>query len=378
MSASSLRLFLVASGAAALVACGSTTPSDPPDSGLPGGDAPDAGELVALPDASSPAPDGGPDDAGTPDAGGGEVPDAGVEETPDAGRGDAPDAGGGGPGSIRFVAIGDQGKANATQLAVGVAMKQVCEARGGCDFGILLGDNFYDTGVGAPDDGLFQTMFVQPYSALGFPFHPVLGNHDYGGGGAGYEFYKGQHQIEYSALNPQWVMPAEHYTYTKGPVDMFALDTTAVFWGDAFAEEQKEALVTRLAAATQPWKVAYGHHPYKSNGRHGNAGDYEGLSFLPVVNGAAIKSFVEGQLCGKVDVYLCGHDHNLQDLGRHCGTEFLVSGAAASTTELQGDNFVHFEFDDPGFLLVEATATTMTFTFFDQAATQLHSRTISK
>ena len=46
------------------------------------------------------------------------------------------------------------------------------------------------------------------------------------------------------------------------------------------------------------------------------------------MNGAGVKSFYDGLLCGRVDVALCSFDHNLQWQQATCGgTELIVSGA---------------------------------------------------
>ena len=114
-----------------------------------------------------------------------------------------------------------------------------------------------------------------------------------------------------------------------------------------------------LQDTTPTWNIAFGHHPYISNGQHGNAGEYEGYDWLPIANGATVKDFMDENLCGKVDLYLCGHDHNRQWLEPTCGTEFIVTGAAAKTTGLQGrGNPVYFEDDTiEGFVWIEPVTT---------------------
>lgn len=282
-------------------------------------------------------------------------------------------------GVTRFVAIGDTGKGNDLQYAVAAAIKTVCDARGGCGFGLLLGDNFYPTGVQAADDEQFRVKFELPYADLAFPFHPALGNHDYGGNGSGVEFWKGQGEIDYSARSPKWIMPSAYYRFHEGEVDLVALDTNGLVLGFGDKEGQERDVPLWLGASAGPWRVAYGHHPYLSNGPHGNAGAYDHIAadFIPS-GGKSMKDFVERHLCGRVDAYLCGHDHSLQDLGVSCGTSFLVSGGGASNTDLPGKNAAEFSAATPGFLLVEATAHRMAFTFFDQHANELHHRELTK
>jgi tartrate-resistant acid phosphatase type 5 len=361
-------------------ACGSPSPSAAP----PAARAPvvDGGVEVAdaggAPDAGPPRETGLAGDAGSvPDAG----PDAGTELTPDAGA--MPDAGtpdAGAPDPVtRFVAIGDTGKGNATQTAVAGAIETVCNARGGCDFALLLGDNIYPSGVKAVDDQQFQDKFEIPYARLTFPFHVALGNHDYGSDGAGLEFWKGQFEIDYTARSQKWRLPAAYYRFQEGPVDFFALDTNGILLSFGTRAGQERDVPTWIAQSTRPWKIAFGHHPYLSNGEHGNAGRYDGVtwSWFPGT-GQTIQAFVDRHLCGRVDAYLCGHDHSLQDLGEACGTQFLVSGGGAGTTTLPGSNPRRFQAAQPGFLLVEATSRALTFTFFDAAARSLHSRTVTK
>lgn len=108
-----------------------------------------------------------------------------------------------------------------------------------------------------------------------------------------------------------------------------------------------------------PWVVAYGHHPFKSNGRHANAGNYEGVGRLDptgIVSGRQIEDFFNDELCGRVDLYLAGHDHNRQWLEPQCGVELIVSGAGAKTTDLLGrdGNRTRFEDDqEEGFFWIE-------------------------
>ncbi len=282
------------------------------------------------------------------------------------------------PTVLRFVVIGDQGTGSQNQYDVGISMGQVCTALGGCDFGLLLGDNFYQSGVSSVDDEMFNTHFAMPYSPLDFPFYVVLGNHDLGGDGAGFDLdrNKANYQIDYSNVNPKWQMPNVYYSFDAGPVFFAALDTTDIFFKGDSAQERD--IPAWAAASTAPWKIAFGHHPYISNGKHGNAGDYDGLEFIPVVNGEDIEEFVSNHICGKYDFYLAGHDHSRQDLVAKCGTEFIVSGAGAKTTEIKGSNPNHFQSDQVGFLLMEATPTTMKIQFYDKDGVLEHTRMVNR
>ena len=349
----------------------------------------DAGAAPAAPDAGTGQNTDGDAGAGNASVSDGGSADAGAQDT-----------------TIRFVALGDSGKGNDGQLKVAQAIFDVCQERGGCEFALMLGDNIYDTGVDDINDDQWQEKFEVPYAALDFPFFSTLGNHDYGAppivsflGGIGIDPRRGEAQVDYSDVSDKFIMPDIHYRFTQGPVEFVSLNTTSMFWADLSAvestvgfDDDNERMIADLntwaAESTSPWRIAFGHHPYKSNGPHGNAGTYDGVSVEGLVgSGTELRNFMENHIIGHFDVYLCGHDHSLQDLGPVNGTELFVSGGGASHTDLEGENEAIWERARRGFLLVEGDAQELTFTFVevpdtsDQAGVPwlyAHSRTISR
>ncbi len=324
--------------------------------------------------------DVGDDDSGGEDAGGGLPPDA------------AP------PRPVRFIAIGDTGEGNPEQYAVAAAMKTVCERAGGCDFAILLGDNIYDRGATTVDDPLFQTKFEQPYANLSFPFYAVLGNHDYGGNllfdvpGLGNEFDQGPVEVMYTAISDKWEMPATHYSMKHGNVGFIMLDTNSILWSNTQHGDQRAWYPSALAdIAGTDWTFVAGHHPYRSNGSHGNAGNYDapelaGVTIpnpLPVIGGGELKSWFDDVVCGTADVYFSGHDHTRQWLDENealCGAEMIVTGAGAKVTALRDrGNAVHYQDDqEVGFMLVEVVGKRMTGQFYGPDGVMDMERTITK
>ncbi len=285
---------------------------------------------------------------------------------------------GGGPPAplVRFVAIGDSGKGNQGQYDVAAAIAAKCAADG-CDFVQMLGDNIYDSGVSGTNDPQWQEKFELPYANIDLPFWVVLGNHDYGGDGAGYEFDKGQHEIDYTNVSTKWMLPSAYWQRKVEHVLMVGLDTNMAMYNQA--DDQAGDVPGWLAQSTATWKIVFGHHPYLSNGPHGNAGEYDGLPFVPIANGAGVKDLLDDTVCGVADVYLCGHDHDMQWMQGTCGgTELIVSGAAAATTSLEGDNPVHFESEALGFLYVRIEGNTFTGQFIDTTGAVLYERTITK
>ena len=285
-------------------------------------------------------------------------------------------------GTVRFIATGDTGKGNPGQYQVGAAMGTLCATQG-CDFVVLLGDNFYPNGVGSTTDPQWKTAFVDPYATVDAPFYAVLGNHDCGGDGAGTDLPRGDNQIAYSEVNPKWRMPARHFKWRLGDVAFFVGDTNrSMFSVDEDARSDFEAW---LPASTAKWKLVFAHHPYASNGEHGNAGSYDGLPFVPVANGASVKSFIDDRVCGLADFYFSGHDHSMQWLEGTCSrpgstidTQLIISGGGAKTTRLLGKNPAHYQSSKLGFVYVVISGNTLTASFHDADGVQQYTRTVSK
>jgi len=291
------------------------------------------------------------------------------------------------PAVIRFIALGDAGTGSSKQFAVAEVIEEVCALPDrGCDFALYLGDNVYDTGVDSETDALFDSHFEQPYAGLSFPFFATLGNHDLGGGGLGFDLdpNKAQYEIDYTMHSTKWFMEDSFYKVppamlpTGSPVDLWSLDTTEIFFADLLGETQGGWLDAELAASVAEWKIVFGHHPYISNGQHGDAGQYDEyeVDFINIGNcdipsldapcGKYMKTFFEDHICGTVDIYFSGHDHNRQWMPPTCGTTFVVSGAGAKTKGPRNDdNTPLFEdYDDPGFAWIEIDGNTLTGYFY--------------
>lgn len=297
-----------------------------------------------------------------------------------------------GPGTpVRFVAIGDAGKGNADQQAVADAIEAKCAADG-CDFVVMLGDNIYEDGVSGVTDPQWQAKFETPYQNINLPFYAALGNHDYNDNNLSSSWSQGPIEVAYTDVSDKWTMPSTYYTFTWGDAGFIVLDTNSIFFDDTTNGDQEEWYTTALAEVSNAnWTFAIGHHPYLSNGRHGNAGNYDSISVLgqelqnPVspVNGRHVKNFLENHVCGTVDMYLAGHDHNRQWMDEPnalCGTEMIVNGAAASLTELdESRNNVFFEdYDTEGFFYVQIDGNQLTGQFIDKNGLMNFEKTITK
>ena len=264
--------------------------------------------------------------------------------------------------AVRFAAIGDTGTAEPDQFVVADQLQRTCHSLAstsnvGCDFALLLGDNFYPAGVKSADDPQFKTKFEVPYAPLGIPFFAVLGNHDYG-----FLLQRGnpQAQVDYTQKSKVWKMPARSYSFQKGNVEFFAIDTNRISNDSA----QQNWLLNALETSQAQWKIVFGHHPIYSNGAHGNT--------------PALISKVLPTLCGRADFYFSGHDHDLQVLNAECGLKLIVSGAGAKTRPTASGSRSEFSAEALGFAHMTVDGNSAQLKMIDVAGKELFAKTYTK
>ena len=251
---------------------------------------------------------------------------------------------------INFLIIGDQGKDNDGQLKVAEAMKQFCTLEN-CDYGILAGDNVYQEGVESPTDMVLERKFDKYYNQLNIPFLVALGNHDYGK--LSNDWKRGGYQLLHGERNPLFYIPHYYYIKETEHAVIAVLDTTRLMWAKSVKQQIKMIKKAQMMAKeSNKWFFVLGHHPYLSNGKHGNAGRYERLPAPYFVSGTFVRWFLDRYVCGKADFYLAGHDHSLQVFDGNvegCNTQLVVSGTGASATKLYKRNKYEFQSLDLGF-----------------------------
>jgi len=253
---------------------------------------------------------------------------------------------------IRVLAFGDFGNGSKEQRETAAAMLKF-HRQTPFDFAVTLGDNFYSYGMESPSDPRWKTWWDELYDPLGIQFYATLGNHDWGFADSPAA------EILYAKQSPSWRLPAPYYTYTAGPVQFFALDTNEV------SEAQLLWLKDELTKSQARWKLVYGHHPVYSAGVHA---DNPGLikRLLPVLRGRA-------------DVYLAGHDHDLQHLKAEEGVHFFVSGGGgAGIRPITAGPRTLFAKSAHGFSVVEADAQQLKIRFMDVNQAQLYAAKLTK
>ena len=250
---------------------------------------------------------------------------------------------------VRVLAFGDFGTGSEEQKKLAAAMQRYHEKRR-LDFGITLGDNFYPRGMTGPEDPRWQTQWESLYGPLKIEVYAVMGNHDWYGADSPAA------ELLYARRSRSWRMPAPYYTFTAGSVQFFALDTNDI------SEAQLLWLDAELGKSRARWKVVYGHFPVYSATRGDNAGLVARL--LPVMKGRA-------------DVYIAGHDHNLQHLKAEGGVEFFVSGGGgAGLYELGPHERSLFKSRSNGFAVIEADRASLAVSFVDAEGKELYRHAI--
>jgi tartrate-resistant acid phosphatase type 5 len=252
---------------------------------------------------------------------------------------------------IRVLAFGDFGDGGKGQREVASAMLQYHRQRP-FDFAITLGDNFYNKGMRSVDDPRWRTWWDQLYDPLGIQFYATLGNHDYG-------FPQSpEAEILYSKKSPSWRMPATRYTYTAGSVQFFATDSQKM------TPDQLEWLQKELVSSTARWKVVYGHHTIYSHGYHGNTPELI-RDLLPLIK-------------DRVDIYLSGHDHDMQHLRPEGNLHFFVSGSGGKLRRIRPGPRSLFAMSARGFAVLEANAESVKMTFVSTTLQPLYEYTLKK
>jgi 3',5'-cyclic AMP phosphodiesterase CpdA len=238
------------------------------------------------------------------------------------------------PDSVRFAVIGDSGTGGRQQYEVAEVMIKARQTFP-YDFVIMLGDNMY--GSERPQD--FVSKFERPYKALldaGVKFYASLGNHDE----PNQRFYK-----------PFNMNGERYYTYTKGPVRFFVLDSNYM------DEKQRAWFEQEVKQSTDKWKICYFHHPlYSSGARHGSEVDLRTqLEPLFIKYG--------------VSAVFAGHEHFYERINPQKGIAYFTSGGAAKLRHgnIRKGTLTAAGFDtDRSFMLVEVAGDELFFQTFSR------------
>lgn len=200
---------------------------------------------------------------------------------------------------------------------------------------VLLGDNFYDSGIINNDDPLIS-KYQEIFKDVNNPKYSILGNHDY--------LENPSAQIK----NPNWVMDDWYYKKEFDNIDLYFLDTNQFNLDWVKEERLKEVhnldsktliknqidwFKNEMSKDLKKKKIVFGHYPVITNGRYVNQVDkiYNDL----------IDVFIEYN----INIYISGHEHNIQYIKRDIdGLDFnqIIVG---SSSEFRIDCDTCFEKD---------------------------------
>lgn len=250
------------------------------------------------------------------------------------------------PDAVRFAVIGDTGTGDKPQYEV-AELLAAYHQQFPFDFVIMLGDNMY--GSQNPED--FVKKFEQPYRPLldaGVKFYATLGNHD------------NPPEVNYKPFN----MDGRHYyTFSKGPIEFFVLDSNYM------DPKQRTWLEQQLKNSTKKWKICYFHHPlYSSGAAHGSEVDLRAL-VEPL--------FIEYG----VSVVFSGHEHFYERVKPQNGIAYFTEGGSAKLREgnIKKTDLTAKGFDtDRSFMVVEVAGDDMLFQTISRTGQLVDSGTVHR
>lgn len=260
-------------------------------------------------------------------------------------------------GTFEILFLGDTGTGGEDQLRVARAMEAYCQEHR-ISAVVLLGDNFYSSGVRSVDDPQWESKFRRPYGSpclSQLPFYAVLGNHDYR--------LNPDAQIEYRGSQPSWFMPHRFYQLSFGQrLQIVAIDTNVLDFCGSAAHCTLDFLRQALAEKQGRETIVIGDHPF--------------VSFSGKYKHRGLQSWVlERFLCGEDLSYIAGHSHHLEHRrSEACKLDTYVSGGGGAglypVRPLDQDG--RFARSTHGFLRLRVSPEQSLYTFFDSEGQALY------
>jgi hypothetical protein len=263
--------------------------------------------------------------------------------------------------SVELFAMGDWGEDTAAQREVAGQMSRTAKSlKTPLSAVILCGDSFYFALTGT-DDPRWKTLFEDMYhrSALDVPFFSCLGNHDYQANNFAAEFaYVREHPNSRFKLPARWYrrdIPADRPLVTLLMLDSNKDSLTELQWND-----QISFIKQQLQSPRAPWTICCAHHPMFSNGF---------FFSNPILQRDWGQLFEQHN----VDLYLAGHEHNLQHLEIPGWKQsFLIAGGGGAHSHPLFRDDRGFSQQVFGFLQLTITPERATARFIDSTGATIH------
>ena len=193
------------------------------------------------------------------------------------------------------------------------------------EFILGLGDNIYPWGIFSTDDGQIDRKWRHVYhnysSLADLQWRFVHGNHDLG-------FDNGEewNQVWLTDIEPLWYFPHLWWDFVVEKDDFsihfFMIDTESMRSETNNHTDMWPWLEDKLASSTADWKMVVGHREVFAVGSKGPTSSRLYNQLRPLMEQYG------------VDVYLCGHDHNLQHIRKMdagpADIDYVVNGAGGA------------------------------------------------
>jgi tartrate-resistant acid phosphatase type 5 len=266
------------------------------------------------------------------------------------------------------------------QMAVASAMRKYAQQHSvHAQALFMLGDNWYGALSGGAKSPRWQTQFEEMYPAQDFacPAYAVLGNHDY----QNWPGNKVEDELEYARTGKsRFTMPARWYTFefpAKSPLVTFIALDSNVPHADESTGHGRDFTLTAQQHAEQiawletelkrprmtPYLAVLAHHPVYSDGPHGD-------------HAVLIRDWDPLFRKYGVQLYLAGHDHDLQHLEfeGHPTSFFLSGGGGADLYNLKIQESARGPFAEKiyGFSQLSMTREKMTLRHLNSDGRLLH------
>ena len=287
--------------------------------------------------------------------------------------------------SVRILVVGDAGvrdggwgdESDRERKAVAARAREICSLDR-CDLIVMLGDNLYEKGIrkrSVEEDEAALVEIVRSFLAEpDTPVYLVMGNHDWSPRIAKHATVDRQLTWIADTGAPDVRGDAHFYNFAAGPVGIWVLDTTPLVRKSTLARDP--ALLRWLddmAEAEVAWKIVLAHHPMRSNGEHGNPGDYREppLPFA-IWPGKTYRTLLDTKIEGVADLHLGGHEHNLQfwaPTGASAAGALTASAVVGSAAKCTGPGkrllnpAMQIEAYNYGFAVLEASSDSLSLEF---------------
>lgn len=181
---------------------------------------------------------------------------------------------------------------------------------------VLLGDNFYPSGVHCKHDEQWD-KYKEVFEKANSPIYSILGNHDY--------LQNPEAQIN----NENWIMNNWYFKKEYENVDLYFMDTSQFAIHDwvpkdkiekvhnldyqTLIGDQLEWLNKEMGKNKDKKKIVLGHYPIISNGRY--------MHKMKPLYDYLIYTFKKNN----VKLFISGHEHNIQYLKREIDDDYTFN-----------------------------------------------------